>query len=139
MGIFQPSISLKESNTVSPVPTSETEILRATSPDLDSTEVVDVVRYNKATLEIAFTLGALTEAYLKIYFTLDGTTWKQLTAQDVASGDISLTNLRIKLDSDFNGYFDFDVPAVRGIKVTVQGNGDNTGSSIQVKLGLREA
>jgi hypothetical protein len=102
---------------LNPVPNSETDLL-----------VVDGVTLRNATqlaIYYDFRKGSLTQAILRIYFSNDeGKNWYQVPGIDE---DLTFT-------TDTKGVYALPIYPADKMKITIQGSGVNTGSSISVMV-----
>jgi hypothetical protein len=129
----------------SPVSNVEANAIVIREPDIDSSSTISVGSNTQGTLYIDFTKGNLTNAIIRLYGSYlnsggsFGSEWFIETVEDTTSGsgDVSLYDMRIVLTSSCQRMFHFPLGACRMYKITVQGTGDNAGSSIKLAVGLR--
>jgi len=114
---FHPYHGRTDKASVSPVPTTETDLL--------SVEGKFLREATQLALYIDFVLGSLSQVVLKVYFSDDdGTTWFLVPGVDE---DLTfLANAKI--------VYALPVYPTTRMKITVQGTGTNTGSSIAVRV-----
>jgi len=132
----------RASYTASPVPTIETDAIVVRGADVDSSSIISVGNNTQGTLFIDFTRGSLTNCTIKLYGSPygnpDANQWFTETEESSSSGALTLNPISIVLtDSAARKMWHFPLGANRAYKITVQGNGTNTGSSINLVLSLR--
>jgi hypothetical protein len=114
---YEPFHGKSDSVTLSPVPTSETDLL-----------VIDGVHLRNATqlaIYYNFVKGSLTQAILRVYFSNDdGNNWYQVPGIDE---DLTFMD-------NTKGVYAFPIYPADKMKITIQGTGTNTGSSISVMV-----
>lgn len=92
---------------------------------------IDPVENNQVTLYIAFTIGSLTSAEVKVEFSNDGTTYYQETSSSVASG--TSTDSLVTHTYSATGNYRIVIPiADRYIKVSAKGTGTVTSSLMAI-------
>lgn len=113
---FNPYHGRTDKATLSPVPTTETDLL-----------LVDGKFLREATqlaLYIDFTLGSLNQAVLKVYFSDDGEAW--FLVPGIEEDLTFLTNTKI--------VYALPIYPAERMKITITGTGANTGSSVSVRV-----
>lgn len=91
--------------------------------------------YNQAIINVAFTIGSLTSAQLKIEFSNDGTNYYQETNASVSAG--TTTETLAEHTWAATGNYRIPVPVLdRYIKISVKGTGTVTSSSCAVDVNL---
>jgi len=128
--------------TASPVPTTETDAIIAKEVGADSTSVISVGNNTQGTLYIDFTKGSLTSCIIRLYGSpyANPTSgqWFTETEESSASGVLTINPISIVLtDTTAKKMWHFPLGANRSYKITVQGTGTATGSSITLVLSLR--
>lgn len=140
---FSPSVELATYTTgAGTVPTaSETDAITLLDVDADATSVASINSNTQATLFIDFTKGSLTNVIIKFYGSyLNNPTasdWFSETIESSSSGTITLTSINITLTANAKQMWHFPIGACRSYKVTVQGTGTATSSSLKLYLGMR--
>jgi len=128
--------------TASPVPTTETDAIIAKEVSADSTSVISVGNNTQGTLYIDFTKGSLTNCTIRLYGSPyanpTSEQWFIETEENSASGALTINPISIVLtDTIAKKMWHFPLGANRAYKITVQGTGTATGSSIKLVLSLR--
>lgn len=91
--------------------------------------------YNQAIINVAFTIGSLTSAELKIEFSNDGTNYYQETNPSVSAGITTETLAAHTWTA--TGNYRIPVPILdRYIKISIKGTGTVTSSSAAVTVNL---
>src|SRR3990167_2352789 len=92
---------------------------------------IDPVENNQLVLYLAFTIGSLTSAEVKVEFSDDGTTYYQETASSISSG--TSTDSTLTHTYTATGNYRLPIPLVdRYIKVSVKGTGTVTNSLMAI-------
>jgi hypothetical protein len=114
---YEPFHGKSDTSLVTPVPTSETDLL-----------IIDGVYLRNATqlaIYYNFTKGSLTQAILRVYFSNDdGNTWYQVPGIDE---DLIFM-------ADAKGVYALPIYPADKMKITIQGTGTNTNSAISVMV-----
>lgn len=126
----------------STVPTSaETDAIIIQSPDYLSTTTASVENNTQGTLYIDFTKGSLTNVIIKVYGSHTGTPtssdWFAETVESTSSGTATLYAFNITLTADAKVMYHIPLGANRAHKITVQGTGTATSSSLKLYYNLR--
>lgn len=91
--------------------------------------------YNQAVINVAFTIGSLTTAEIKVEFSNDGTTYYQET--NGAGSGATVTETLAAHQISAAGNYRIPVPILdRYIKISVKGTGTMTNSLMAVSLNL---
>lgn len=86
---------------------------------------------NQLQLMVAFTIGSLTSADVKVEYSIDGTTYYQETFEDIAAGVASMSNGVYRLTATGNYLISIPIKAPY-IKISSIGNGTATSSSLKI-------
>jgi hypothetical protein len=114
---FEPYHGKSDSVSLSPVPTTETDLIEIGSSFLKNATQLGIF--------VDFTLGSLTQAVLKVYFSPDnGNNWYQVKGIDEDLTLLGNTKMVYALPI---------YPADK-MKITIQGTGTNTGSQVSLKV-----
>jgi len=123
------------------VPTSETDAIVIKDIDVDSGSIASIGGNTQGTLFIDFTKGSLTNVVIKFYGSYKGdpgsSDWFPETEESSSSGTLTLNNINITMTASGTKMWHFPIGACRAYKITVQGTGTATGSSLKLYLGLR--
>ena len=95
----------------------------------------DVVSNNQLVLYVAFTLGNLTSAQIKVEFSDDGVTYYQESSESVSAG-VSTVSLEARTLSATGNYRIPVSIADRYIRVSAKGTGDTTNSLMAIAATL---
>lgn len=135
------SVELGAQYSAAPVPTSETDAIVIKNPHIDTSSVADIASNTQATLFIKFTKGSLTNVKIRVYGSHlenpSSSDWYQETIETDASGVATLDPQVITITSDAVIAYHKLVGAYKAYKVTVEGTGNATGSSLTLNLALR--
>jgi len=105
--------------------------LITTTSYVAGTVLEDMESFNQLILEVAFTIGSLTSAELKIEYSNDGTTYFQDTNKSISSGVSTLYLANYTWTA--GGNYQIEVPVLaRFIKISVKGTGTVTNSLIAI-------
>lgn len=86
---------------------------------------------NQLLLLVDFTIGSLTNADIKVEYSLDGTTYYQETFESISGGTATMSNGVYRLSS--TGKYVIAIPIKMAyIKVSAIGNGTATASSMKI-------
>lgn len=135
------SVELGAQYTAAPVPTSETDAITIKNPHIDSASVADIATNTQATLLIKFTIGSLTNVKIRVYGSHlenpTATDWYQEVIETDASGVATLDKQVITLAASTTIAYHKLVGAYKAYKVTVEGTGTATNSTLTLNLALR--
>lgn len=95
------------------------------------TIIDNAFNYNSLQLFISFTIGSLTDAQIKVEFSLDGTTYFQHSYDSVAAGVNTITPGVIKLAATGKPIYTLPINT-KYVKVSSIGTGTVTGSSLAI-------
>ncbi|MEO0224632.1 MAG: hypothetical protein ABIL76_06020 [candidate division WOR-3 bacterium] len=123
---FSPGYQEFKINDVSPIPTTETIIFEILPTDSEGSHKLQ--KHTQFSIRGNCILGSLTSVVLRIYW-LNKETASQLSVMNVSVDKIFLNPAQIILS---NGTFSFTggIEPTLGIRITIQGTGTNTGSSL---------
>jgi len=109
-----------------------------TTSYVDSTVVDNVQKYNQVVFYTYYTKGSLTSLNVKVQSSIDGTNYVDETNITVSGADITLNNGVWNTIED--GNFKISLPmGANFVKITYQGVGTVTGSSVEAHAFLQEA
>ena len=113
------------------------KIIRAdailTTSYVAGTEIPDCERYNQLMIYIQYVKGSLTSFQIKVEFSHDGVTYYQQTFESIAGGVATCTPGYYKFTPSGDKNYMIAIP-IKGskIKISAQGNGTVTGSSLKI-------
>jgi hypothetical protein len=91
--------------------------------------------YNQLILYVAFTIGSLTSAQIKVEFSNDNSTYYQETAMSISGGTVTDTLAAHTIAA--TGNYRIAIPMNdRYVKISAKGTGTVTGSSMGIKAVL---
>jgi len=130
--------------TVTPVPTDETDAIIIKPASVDSSSVADVGGNTQGTLFINFTKGSLTKVTIKTYGSYKNNPgasdwYQEVIEKDDATtlGKVTLGKQYIELDASTKIAYHFPLGAFKSFKVTVQGTGTASNSSLTLNAALK--
>lgn len=126
---------------VTTIPTSETVAITILEPDVLATSVISATANTQGTLFINLTIGSLTNCIIRLYgsYIENPTTsdWFQETIESDSTGTVTLYPAAITLTSSSQIMWHFPIGGLKAYKITVQGTGTATNSTLTLAAGLR--
>jgi hypothetical protein len=139
---FSSAIEIASYDSAGTVPTvAETDAMVILESDVLATSVISAPANTQATLMVDFTVGSLTNVLIKFYGSYlqrpGSGDWFSETIETNSSGVLTITPINITMTGTTKAMWHFPIGACKAYKITVQGTGTATGSSIKLYLGMR--
>lgn len=96
------------------------------------TVIEDAHKFNQLSLNIAFTIGSLTDCQIKVEVSMDGTNYYQLLSDSISAGVNTVSGLVYKLTANTSGSTIPLAINTKYIKISAIGAGTVTGSSLKI-------